>query len=479
MDSEIEIQELEDIEAPKTKNANNLTQNVDHDGLPSFLPDSHPQLGEDGNPIVPPDTGISTQRSDEEVGEDGLPKDQKDEPKRMRRLATIMNLLNSLLGAGILGVPGSMHHIGIIPSIIMIAIIALLSNIATVMTIKLQKRCDASGFDDLAFKTYGKLGSVALSIMIVLFCISCCVAYLIIGTDSIVKFCDLGGFKIEGTGPRALTVLIFWAVLPGLLTFPKNVINIIQYFSFVNFACVAFFVIAMVVEAIIMLPENGVYKDLVLADFGIGVFQAISIYGLAFALPVVVLPIIEPYNKDIHKRSIVSGWTNFLCFLLVVIPGILGYLIYGKEAGSNVLNAFPTDDILISIVRAAFIIVVSCSYPSISQSLIASWSQLIFKINTPRELPFAKRILCVCCSNAIPLVLAMFLPNASAALSIGGAFGGCLADFFFPPMMWMKISKKPIYHWQNILCIIFSIFGVVACVISTYLAVVDAIKAFS
>ena len=55
-------------------------------------------------------------------------------PKRMRRLATIMSLLNSLLGAGILGVPGSMHHIGIIPSVIMIGIIALLSHIATVLS---------------------------------------------------------------------------------------------------------------------------------------------------------------------------------------------------------------------------------------------------------------------------------------------------------------------------------------------------------
>ena len=435
----------------------------------------------DGNPALPEGDSSEGKNVDdaevEAVTDPEAPHDKFSEPGRIRRFATIMNLLNSLLGAGILGVPGSLKHIGIVPSVIMIAIIAVLSHIATFLTIKLQRRCDASGFDDLAFKTYGKLGSIALSIMIMLFCISCCVAYLVIGTDSIVKFFDLGGIKINKTWSRAITVLIFWAVLPGALTFPKD-ISFLQYFSFVNFGCVCFFVISMIVKAIIVLPKDGVHDGLNIASFGIGVFQAISIYGLAFALPVVVLPIIEPYNKDIHKRGVVSAWTNFLCFLLVVIPGIFGYLIQGEDAGSNILNSFDTKDVLITIVRAAFLIVVSCSYPCLSQSLIASWSSIIFKVNKPRELPTPKRITCVICSNIIPLVIAMFLPNAGPALSVGGAFGGCLADFFFPPAMWIKISKKPLYHWQNILCMIFSLFGVVACVISTYLAVIDAIDSF-
>jgi hypothetical protein len=76
------------------------------------------------------------------------------------------------------------------------------------------------------------------------------------------------------------------------------------------------------------------------------------------------------------------------------------------------------------------------------------------------------------------LLLALFLPKAGPALAIGGAFGGCLVDFFCPALMWFRLSKRPKYDLQNIACLVMPEFGLVRAAVATYISIVDAIAAF-
>lgn len=447
-------------------------------------------VGPDGQPIEEPVEVEEKPKDDEKedsedvpVAPEGLPIDPSlsmenyKEPGRVRRLATIMNMLNSLLGAGILSVPKSLSYCGIVPSLIILIIIAILSHIGTVLTIKLQYRTKAQGLDDLALIVTGKWGSLCLSILSMIFCISAMVGYLVIGSDMLLSWFKLAGVDWSPLLPRALVVLIYSLLIPGALTVPRS-IAFLSYFSFATVICICIFFVAMIVKACIILPKEGP-KEVVIASAGMGLFSAISIYALSFALPIVVLPIIQPYNKNLAKRGVVSMWTCILCFILVAVPAVLGYVMLGSECKDNILNSFPDSDILILIVRIGFFLVVSFSYPCLGQSILSSWSQVLFGENQHAELILWKRAIVILCTNIIPILIAMFLKSASPALSVGGAIGGCVVDFFYPALMWVLLSKKKWTHWQNILCILFAIFGIVCGVICTYQAIVDAIVAFS
>lgn len=194
-----------------------------------------------------------------------------------------------------------------------------------------------------------------------------------------------------------------------------------------------------------------------------------------FALPVVVLPIVSAYNPDIHKRSVVSSVAMIMTFLSVLIPSIFGYLMFGAETKDSVLLNFDDNDALAICLRIAFYVIVSVSYPCISQTMMNSWSQRIFGISKHQDLPNSRRAIVIILNNAIPILIAMFLPNAGPALSIGGAMGGYLCDFFFPGLLWVVNSKNRWYTWRNILCILLAIFGFVSAAISTYLAILDAV----
>ena len=109
------------------------------------------------------------------------------------------------------------------------------------------------------------------------------------------------------------------------------------------------------------------------------------------------------------------------------------------------------------------------------------WSTLIFKEGSPASLITWKRAIILILANIFPLLIAMFLPSVKPALSIGGALGGCLVDFVFPSVLYLKLDrgKHPLHYWRNVLLIAFAIFGILAAVISTYQSIVDAIHAFS
>lgn len=398
-------------------------------------------------------------------------------PARVRRFATMMNLINSVLGAGILGVPGSMNSCGVIVASVLIIVVAAMTHFGSILTIKLQYRTKANGFDELAEMVLGKVGAIIFSISTVLFCYSCMIAYLVIARDNIISWFDAGGIDFTSKTAKALIVLINSCVIPIPLTIPKS-IGFLGYFSFATVVCVIFYFIAMVVKAIIMLPD-GVGPGVVMAKGGMELFSAISVYALAFCLPAVLLPIIRPYNQDVAKRGVVTLWAMIVCTILILVPGILGYLCKGTTASSNILNDFGKGDVLFMIVNIGFYLVVSFSYPVVAQSVMSSWSQMIYKVNNQADLPNCKRAIVLLLTNGIALLIAMVLPNIRPALSVGGSVGGALDSFVFPPLIWVVLSKRPWKAPRNLAMIAYGIFGFAVTCICIYQSVVDAIDEFS
>ncbi|OHT00267.1 Transmembrane amino acid transporter protein [Tritrichomonas foetus] len=400
---------------------------------------------------------------------------------RTKRFATIMNLLNSILGAGILSVSNTFVNTGILFSIGMLIVMALLALAATNILIVLAHDTNTKGLGELTFHILGPIGSTILSILNLLFINTALVAYLVLAGDMVTSFFELGGIDLNPLMWHALMIFIYAMVLPIALTIPRD-ISFLRFFSTLSITCIAFFCVSMVYKMSVYISNNhGISPTAVLGKVDITLFSSLSIYALSFSLPSVIVTVIRPYNKDVHKRKTVGFISLTACFVFVIIPGIAGYLIFGAGTDPNVLKNFPANDILIIVCRAAFFVIVSCAYPMVSQTCMSMWSQLVFKDDAPATLILWKRAVVIILNNIFPLLIAMFLPSAKPALGIGGALGGCLVDFVFPAVLYIRFHKDdfPLYHWKAILCILFGVFGLVAAVIATYQSVMDAIAAFS
>lgn len=392
-------------------------------------------------------------------------------------MGTVLNLLNSTIGAGILGVPNTFVNTGIILSIVILLIMAVLSKIATDLLLILGIETSSQSLGEMTEKILGRAGSLTLSVLNLVFSLTALVAYLVLAGDMITSFFDLGGIDVTSLGRHALMILVYALLVPIALTIPRN-ISFLRYFSTTTVFCILFFCISMLYKVI---DHHKIEETTVLAKCDLSLFSSLSIYALTFSFPSVIFAVTQTCDKDLKVRKNVVFVGIIFCVFFVVFPGICGYLMFGKDTDANILKNFDSKDILIIICRVAFLVIVSCSYPMVAQNHESMWSTLIFNDGSPARLVTWKRSIILILTNIFPLLVAMFLPSVKPALSIGGALGGCLVDFVFPSVLYLKLHRglHPLYHWKNVLLIAFAIFGILAAVISTYQSIVDAIKAFS
>lgn len=392
-------------------------------------------------------------------------------------MGTVLNLLNSTIGAGILGVPNTFVNTGIILSIVILLIMGILSKVATDILLILGQETNSYSLGELTEKILGRGGSLTLSILNLVFSLTALVAYLVLAGDMITSFFDLGGIDLTPLGKHALMILIYALAVPIALTIPRNV-SFLKYFSTMTVFCISFFCISMLYKCIVAHKIN---ETTIMAKCDFTMFSSLSIYALTFSFPSVIFAVTQTCERNLKKRKNIVLVGLLICIFFVVFPSICSYLIFGANTDANILKNFDSNDVLIIICRVAFLVIVSCSYPMVAQNHESMWSTLIFKNGAPASLVTWKRAIILVLANIFPLIIAMFLPSVKPALSIGGALGGCLVDFVFPSVLYLRLHRgeQPYYHWKNALLIAFAIFGILAAVISTYQSIVDAIHAFS
>ena len=400
--------------------------------------------------------------------------------KYMSFPVALLNLLNLLIGAEILGVANSFTFCGLTISLFLMVFTALLSYVGTIIILNLQKRVAAESINDLATKIVGRWGGQLFSIITLFFTFSNQVSYLIVGSETVCTWLSLGKLDEWTVGwRRSLVVFVYALVLPVALSIPKQM-EFIDTASMFAIVVQLFFVSSMIYQAIkhFIIEDGAVDPTAETGVFGIQFFNAFAIYSTLYALPAVVLPQLQPFTPNLRSRYRLLGAAFILCFTIDIVPSIIGYLLFGAKTDQIVLSSFPANDILMQVVRSGFFFVVNASFPLVALSILTDLGAIIFNEHNPRKLAWKRRIILLFLADTLPVLIAMVLPKVRPVFEIGGAFGGCLSNFFFPPMLYFLQSGKRWYNPKSLGLIFFSLFGIFTCAICTYQAILDAIETF-
>ncbi|EAY15300.1 Transmembrane amino acid transporter protein [Trichomonas vaginalis G3] len=404
--------------------------------------------------------------------------DAEEEQENEGYFGTIMNLLNSILGIEILAGPFAFRPTGLIPSLFLLGIMGALSNIATSMLIKLEKLSDSKSLDDLSFAVLGGTGQTIVSILTLIFCITCNLAYLIIAVNNIVLWFSKVLNLAEPLWRRSVTALIYSLLLPVPLSFPKS-IRFLSYLSTFTILLMLFYFGSFIAQGIIYFAIN---KNKAANTFslgrlgdGINVFQSISLLSLGFTLPLTSLPILEKFNKEVKPRRISLFITTILAFIIIAIPSGLGYAMFGDDTKQIILDNFDNDKLFIAV-GASFFIATTFSYPCLNRQILSSWSAIIYSEGDPFKLDKCKYAAIQFISHVFPVALVMVVPRSGPVLQICGAIGGCIVDFSIPALLWL-VGKRPSWkQWDLYACILLFLFGLVSCGISLYFGINDIIE---
>ncbi|OHT09415.1 Transmembrane amino acid transporter protein [Tritrichomonas foetus] len=392
----------------------------------------------------------------------------------------LLNLLNTLIGPEILGVANSMIFCGLTISTVLLMLTAVLSYIGTIFILNLQHMVQAESINDMATKIYGRWAGQLFSGITLFFTFSNQISYLIVGQETICSWLTLGGLESWTTGwRRSLVVLVYSLVLPVALTIPRQM-EFIDTASMFAIVAQLTFVGSMIYKGANYFGTQGqpIHPTCETGIINLNFFNAFSIYSTLFALPAVVLPQLEPFTPKLKPRYWLLGTAFVMCFTIDIIPSAIGYLMFGSTTDQILYSSFEHNDILMQVVRGGFFFVVNAAYPIVALMVMTDVGSMIYNQHNPRELPWGKRIICLLISNSLPVLVAMVMPKVRPIFEIGGSFGGCLSNFFFPPILYWKQLGRKWYDPMSIGLLLFALWGFVAMVVATAEAVIDAIETF-
>jgi hypothetical protein len=361
----------------------------------------------------------------------------------------------------------------------MMTLAALLSWSATRLVLQLEHRTGLQSVVAISELLLGSQAALLYSILDYASLACCQIAYLCIGSDAIGEWLNLFGISNWTAGwRRALIVITYSLLIPVALGLPRDT-SYLSTASASSVLVLLLYVIIVVYEGFEHISQVGISPTAKLWIFDSSLFNAFAIYTTAFTIPSVILPLLQNFDSNLKKRHSLVTTCFVICWSSVVVSGIIGYLVFGEDALPNFLMSFESSDKAIQTVRAAFFVVLSAAYPVIALVMQSDISAMVFANPVPSELPGRKRLVVLLMVHAPVIVIAMGLPNIRPILEIGGALGGCICDFVYPPLLSLWVMKAEKQQKLNIWYLLFVVFGVLVAVIATWEAVLDAVETLS
>jgi len=203
-----------------------------------------------------------------------------------------------------------------------------------------------------------------------------------------------------------------------------------------------------------------------------GFFQAIGVISFAFVCHHNSLLIYGSLKKPtIDRFAIVTHYSTGISMLMCLAMALAGFLTFGSKTEGNVLNNFPSDNVMVNVARFCFGFNMLTTLPLeafVCRSVMTTYYFPDEPFNPNRHLLFTSSLV------VTSMILALITCDLGAVFELIGATSASALAYIFPPLCYVKLSnssqkaKLPAYA-----CIVF---GTVVMVITLLQAVSKMIR---
>ena len=274
------------------------------------------------------------------------------------------NFVNSIVGAGIVGMPFALREAGLLVGMLLMIGVALLINISVRMLISTGIKVGTYDFESLALRLGGRLAYNTTLLSMFAFAFGAQIAYLIVLGDTLPAVVALAS---EGTAriSRSASILIsaITVVLP--LCLAKD-LSSLAWSSLVSISADIILVIIVVVTA----PSSAAHQGLSFPPLGgyelvsWGVFTGLGTLSFAFVCQHNSLIVFRSLSEPtLANWSRVSGMSVGLALVLCLVFGLAGYLSFGGLCRGDILLNFEQGDKTVAVARALLAFTMALTYP--------------------------------------------------------------------------------------------------------------------
>ncbi|KAJ5559925.1 hypothetical protein N7513_002324 [Penicillium frequentans] len=416
-----------------------------------WLDEEDYELGDRGTPgmrhggqSVPLLTDIEAPSVTLATSDDFFPEDHLENarPRSGMKMA-FMNMANSIIGAGIIGQPYALRQAGMTTGILLLAALTLTVDWTIRLIVINSKLSGADSFQATMQYCFGKSGLVAISIAQWAFAFGGMVAFCIIVGDTIphvmgALFPSLRemSFLWLLTDRRAVIVL-FVLCISYPLSLYRDIAKLAKA-SALAFVSMIIIVVTVITQGFRVPAESrGEIKSHLIVNSGF--FQAVGVISFAFVCHHNSLLIYGSLKRPTLDRfATVTHYSTGVSLVMCLAMGIAGFLSFGSKTQGNVLNNFPSDNILVNIARFCFGLNMLTTLPLeafVCRSVMTTYYFPDEPFNPHRHLIFTTALV------VTSMILALITCDLGSVFELIGATSAASLAYIFPPLCYIKLSS--------------------------------------
>ncbi|KAK3066673.1 hypothetical protein LTR53_016883 [Teratosphaeriaceae sp. CCFEE 6253] len=276
-------------------------------------------------------------------------------PKSGLRSA-FFNMANSIIGAGIIGQPYAFKQAGLLTGVLLLIVLTITVDWTIRLIVTNSKLSGSDSFQATMEHCYGKSGLIAISVAQWAFAFGGMVAFCIIIGDTIPHVLAAVFPSLESTPvlwlftDRRAIIVLFVLCLSYPLSLYRDIAMLAKASTFALISMIV--IILTVVTQGPIQPANlrgQLRGSLILND---GVFQAIGVISFAFVChhnSLLIYGSLKTPTMDRFAR--VTHYSTAISMVACMAMALGGYLSFGDRTQGNVLNNFPTNNVVVNIAR--------------------------------------------------------------------------------------------------------------------------------
>ncbi|KAJ2485031.1 hypothetical protein IWW37_006048 [Coemansia sp. RSA 2050] len=348
----------------------------------------------------------------------------------------VFNVLNSIIGSGIIGLPYALSNAGMVTGLAMLVTVGLVSQFAIYTLVLTGRRVDALHYSEVARITLGTFGSQALSLSVIVSLAGVVTTYLVILGDifSSLRLTYLPAHEWL-TRSVAIAIVAYIFILP-LLFFRHS--GPMAKYSVVSVAALPVILLIVAIRAPVYASAAITATDYPIV-IGPHVFRALGVlsfsYCSAHAAFQNFLGLRERTMKNWRRATTIATWVAIaLCCAFAVI----GLASFGSGVQANIFLNFPTTDAYVNIARVLFCLTLVLTFPLSFYPIRDTLTHLLHIHSEQRRVSgrsleslltvSALTFICVVAANCTDLGVAYELVGAASATTI---------SFIFPALIFL------------------------------------------
>lgn len=388
--------------------------------------------------------------------------------KKSSLIGTYANLVNAIVGAGIIGIPYAMKETGIVAGLILTFATSLLTDKSLRMLIGMGKHVSVQSYETLLEAAFGRKGFVFISLNMLLMGYGAMIAYLLVLKDT---FPIVLGIADDDEQSKRIVLLVSSLAVILPLSLQRDMADL----SKTSTISVMFDICLVVIVAFCSPVQDSIEAaggiDFIWEESLVRpstLFVGLGVLSFAFVCQDSSFIIAGSLHQPTKERwGAVSRSSLLTCAALSTIIGVTGYLGFLGDTQGNILNNFTDQDISPDLLAYGFVpvhtaIIIAkgllgatmfCVYPLASYVARHALVVLLFEGRQAHEgddhtilARKDRRVVMTLTLYIAALLPAIMFEDVGTVLAVTGAVAGSCLSYLGPGAAFLGVHGK---HFLN------------------------------